>query len=83
MLGSIKPKFYLEQASQLFQLVYHAKSSLSTIGLSFAADEDSAVPLQGGIRKLAPSEARRRHASIVARLKSRCVGLLEVQNNIE
>lgn len=81
MLKSIKPKFYLEQASRIFQLVYHATDPLTTIDLSFADDDDTSLALQPGIRKLESSERSARHVSIVARLKSRCAGLVEVQHH--
>jgi len=78
MLRSIKPEFYLEQASRLFQLVFHAHSPLSTVELSFADDEDTSFAMDGGFCSLSHEEAVQRDASMTARLKSRCAGLLEV-----
>lgn len=80
MLKSITPTFYLEQASRFFQIVYHAALPLSTLQLSFANDGDDSLALRPGKVILSPSERHARHVSIVARLKSRCAGLVEVQN---
>ena len=69
MLKSIKPSFYLEQGSRLFQIVYHARSPLSVHDLSVADNEEASHHLPVDVVT----------AAISARLKSRCAGLLEVQ----
>lgn len=81
MLGSIKPHFYLEQASRLFQLVYHSRLPPTTIGLSFADDEDVNLAMKSGTRRLSPSEKYKRDFAMRTRVKSRCAGLLEVRSD--
>jgi hypothetical protein len=72
--------FYLEQASRIFQLVYHAAMPLSTTQLSFADDNDTSLTFRLEYLSLSSSEERQRHLSTIARLKSRCAGLLEVDH---
>lgn len=79
MFTSIKPRLYMEQASRLFQIVYHKESPLSAIELSFADDENPNLALSACIEELSPEEKRARERAISARIKSRCAGLLEVR----
>lgn len=81
MLESIKPAFYLEQASRIFQIVYHASMPLSTIELSYADDEDTSLALQSDQYEFRHEEIRAREVSIISRMKSRCAGLVEAQNH--
>lgn len=83
MLRSIKPDFYLEQASRLFQLVYHADRPPSTVQLSIADDEDVTIALKDSPYTLSAEQWFQRDASMSARLKSRCAGLLEVHRDHE
>jgi hypothetical protein len=78
MFRSIKPRLYMEQASRLFQIVYHRGSPLSAVELSFADEDDSYLALSASIEKLSPEEKLARENAISARIKSRCAGLLEV-----
>jgi hypothetical protein len=78
MLHDIQPTFYFEQASRLFQAVYHSESPLSTIELSLADDEDSELAMKAKIRSLSHNELYRRNREIANRLKTRRAGLLEV-----
>lgn len=79
MLNSIDPPFYMEQASRLFQIVYHAISPISVLGLSFADQDDPVLALSARIGALTRTERDRRVRDMKNRLQSRCGGLLETQ----
>ena len=78
MLRSIKPKFYLQQASRLFQIVYHSLSPLSALALSFADDKNSDLAIRSQIKDTARNGEVARVREISARIKTRSAGLLEV-----
>lgn len=79
MLKSISPVFYLEQASRLFQLMYQSPLPLTLAALSFADDEDQDLVFKTKTGSITESEIIRREEAMIPRLKSRCAGLLEVQ----
>ena len=78
MLRSIRPKFYLQQASRLFQIVYHSLSPLSALALSYADDKNSDLAIRSQIKDTARNDEAARVQEISARIKTRCAGLLEV-----
>ena len=80
MLNSIKPPFYLEQASRLFQLVYQSSPPISLIKLSFADDDDLTLTSESTPASICKCELNKRTRAMKRRLKSRCAGLLEVDN---
>ena len=77
MLDSIDD-FYLENASQLFQIAIAAQSPPSILGLSFADEEDSLLALRAQIKPLTDDGTLSRCQVMKRRLNSRCRGLLEV-----
>ena len=77
MLDSIDD-FYLENASQLFQVVLAAKSPPSLLGLSFADEEDSRLALRAEVKPLTDEGMLSRCQVMNRRLNSRCKGFLEV-----
>ncbi|KIY04090.1 uncharacterized protein Z520_00782 [Fonsecaea multimorphosa CBS 102226] len=77
MLQNIEPHFYQQQASRLLQLVYHAKGSLSMLGLSFADDTRTEIPSNRDLFATSAAELQDRITTTSARCKSRCAGLLE------
>ena len=77
MLDSIDD-FYLENASQLFQIVLAAQSPPSLLGLSFADEEDSLLALRAQIKPLTDDGTLSRCEVMKRRLNSRCKGFLEV-----
>ena len=78
MLTSIRPPFYLEQASRLLQLVYHQDQPMTAACLSFADDDDPHLVFEKGFDSVGSSEFLRRTEAVTLRLRSRCAGLLEV-----
>ena len=76
MLGSLDP-FYLEHASQIFQIVRRAKRSPTLLCLSFA-DEEPAFVLNSKVQPLQDEELSVRAEIMRRRLNSRCKGLLEI-----
>jgi len=77
MLDSIDG-FYLEYASQLFQIVHTAQSPPSLLGLSFADEEDPLFALRADVEPLSENEKLFRCQVMKRRLNSRCKGFLEV-----
>jgi hypothetical protein len=80
MLRSIQPKFYVEQASRLFQIVYQAQSPISALTLSWADDLDEQLALKAPIGPVNAEERESRVDAMSMRLKSRCAGLLELRS---
>lgn len=77
MLDSLDP-FYLEHASQLFQLVRAAYRPLSLLGMSFADEEDVMYAIEAEVKPLTDEEKLLRCEETRRRLNSRCKGLLEI-----
>ncbi|PVH77304.1 hypothetical protein DL98DRAFT_638501, partial [Cadophora sp. DSE1049] len=75
MLKSLDP-FYLEHASQLFQLIRASTSPPSLLCLSFA-DEDEEYVFKCKVRPLTREERTFKADVMKRRLNSRCKGLLE------
>jgi hypothetical protein len=83
MLKQLEP-IYLQEACCIFQFVLHAQAPLSVLELSYATDEDPGLAMSATISPLSPLEHASRIGSMEARLKSCCVGLLEVnETNVE
>ena len=78
MLESIRPNFYVEQASRLLQIVYQAEEGISPLALSYADDDDDNLVFQAQIDELPELAKMKRLEAIDIRLKSRCLGLLEI-----
>ncbi|KAH7403119.1 hypothetical protein BKA64DRAFT_573567, partial [Cadophora sp. MPI-SDFR-AT-0126] len=76
MLKSLDP-FYLEHASQLFQLVRSSTSPPTILCLSFA-DEDEEYLFKSKVQPLTREQRLLRADLMKRRLNSRCKGLLEV-----
>lgn len=81
MLSSIRPRFYIDQGSRLFQITYQAGEQISALQLSFADDSDDSLCLSTSVGSLDPFCAESRFDSIKARVKTRTAGLLEVLGN--
>jgi hypothetical protein len=76
MVENIKPR-YQEQAAQLFLIVDAAAYHLTSLALSFVDEDPKAVlSFQQGV--FSGEEIERRHILVSKRLKSRCVGLIEI-----
>jgi hypothetical protein len=80
ILDSLDP-FYIEHASQLFQLVRASLVPPSLLGLSFADEEDPNFVLKAKSIPLSKAEALFRAETMKRRLNSRCKGLLEVASS--
>ena len=92
MLSRIDPPFYLEQASKIFQLVRIARESetlskleeqlrpkpLTVLQLSLAYEESIQDCTKWDGLTIEPLQLVRRSQSMADRLKTRCVGLLEL-----
>lgn len=78
MLQSIKPTFYFEQATRLLQITYYARKPLSILQLAYADMEDDRAATSPGFGSIPNAEQKRMCAQTEGRLKSRCLGLLEV-----
>ena len=76
MLEQIHPKFYLEQASRLLQIQYQSEEEFSAGFLSFADDRDEDLVFR--IDQHSQLDILEREEAINVRLKSRCLGLLEI-----
>jgi hypothetical protein len=77
MVENIKPR-YQEQAAQLFLIVDTAAYHLTSLALSFVDEDPKAVlSFQQGV--FSDEEIERRHILVSKRLKSRCVGLIEIR----
>ena len=70
--------FYLEHASQLFQLVRASYRPISLLLMSFADEEDASYAIDAKIEMLTDEEKLLRCEETRRRLNSRCKGLLEV-----
>ncbi|KAK7905356.1 hypothetical protein LTR67_000077 [Exophiala xenobiotica] len=81
MLSSIRPSFYINQGSRLFQIMYQAGEQISALKLSFADESDDSLCLSTSVGNLGPFCAESRFDSIEARVKTRTAGLLEVLGN--
>jgi hypothetical protein len=79
MLNSLDP-FYLEHASQLFQLVRAALQPPTLLCLSFADEEETFV-FKSKVKPLTDKERVSRADIMRRRLNSRCKGLLEIAPN--
>jgi hypothetical protein len=77
MISNI-PDFYRIQASQIFQLL-NAGSGLTAINLWYAIDWDEASVLRSPVAVMSLIEKKKVERDIDRRLKSRCVGLLELR----
>lgn len=71
-------RFYLDHASQLFQLVRASSEPLSLLELSYADVEDPHLAIRSEIRALTLDEEQYRCEGMKRRLNSRCKRLLEV-----
>lgn len=74
--------FYLEQASQIFQIVLVAQKEstsrqITLLQLSWAEDEDETLAINASLRVLLPEDIAGRCKLMDSRLKSVCSGLLE------
>lgn len=78
MLQSINPPFYRGQASQLLQIAYQHKDTMSSLALSYADEQDSAFALKLPIGPPSLEKVDARIEAISHRVQSRCQGLLEV-----
>jgi hypothetical protein len=81
MLEKTDP-FYLEQASQIFQIVLVAQKEsvnhqITLLQLSWAEEEDESLAIDATLRELSEDEIVARCKLMDTRLKSVCSGLLE------
>lgn len=81
MLRKTEP-FYLEQASQIFQIVLTAqressKHQITLLQLSWAEDEDEQLAITTSLQSLSDEQVISRCRQMDIRLKSVCSGLLE------
>lgn len=81
MLRSIQPALYVVQASKLFQIMYQSRPGLTALALSYANDEHVILPISTPVGPISSFEARERVLDIGNRVKSRCAGLLEVEDS--
>lgn len=89
MLDKI-PAHYRQQASNIFSMVLQALEYEScrnraypvpALQVSFA-EEDQRIPLQGQAQELTADVRKRKCADVERRIRSRCCGLLEVNDRI-
>jgi hypothetical protein len=90
MLGRI-PENYMSQASELFQLVMTNMQGLNgdafldpllALQLSFALEDEDFV-FQAHLKPLEEVDKERRQSQVDARIRSRCLGLLEIQERMD
>lgn len=81
MLNRVQPKFYFQQGSRLFQIVYQSERQLSAIALAFA--DDGLKHLESGCtsQQLSFDELNGAVDTLNAKLRTRCAGLLEMRND--
>jgi NACHT domain len=77
MLDSVDP-LYRGHASQLFQLVRASIEPLTLLRISFADEEDPDYAIKAEVKPLTVNQIARRQDVMNRRLKSRCMGMLEV-----
>jgi hypothetical protein len=87
MFQSMSP-IYKEQASQLLQLVLRSadvqtQGQLSLLQLSYAEEEDLQRAVRAPLRVLSSAEKDLRCEAVEGRLRSRCCGLVEVQERTQ
>ncbi|KAK3328670.1 hypothetical protein B0T19DRAFT_442559 [Cercophora scortea] len=82
MLNSIKPAFYREQGFRILQLVYRANKPFRLLNLAFADLEDGDLALRAGFDHFDDNQLEDMCVSLVGRLKTRCLGLLEVTDSL-
>jgi hypothetical protein len=87
MFQSMSP-IYKEQASQLLQLVLRSaevqtQGQLTLLQLSYAEEEDPDKAVRAPLRELSTVEKDLRCEAVEGRLRSRCCGLVEVQERAE
>lgn len=85
MLGSMSSQ-NRRQGSKMLQLVLrstetHENYPMTLLQLSFAEDEDYKKPFESNISPLSIQEEDWRRESTEGRMRSRCCGLIEVQND--
>lgn len=78
------PSIYRQQASMLFQLVLQSievqpGEEMTALQLSFAED-DSELVTNAPIKEITASQETKRSNEVAARIRSRCCGLLEIQD---
>lgn len=78
MLKSVKPAFYLEQAAKLLLIIHAAERPLSLLQLSWADSDDPQYCFQIGYNEISEQKQEQMATAMEGRLKSRCLGLLEV-----
>jgi hypothetical protein len=81
MLNRIQPKFYFQQGSRLFQIVYQSERQLSAIALAFADDDLKHLESGCTSQQLSFGELNGAVDRINAKLRTRCAGLLEMRND--
>lgn len=86
MFQSMSP-IYKEQASQLLQLVLRSaevqtQGQLTLLQLSYAEEEDVDKAVRAPVRELSTVEKDLRCEAVEGRLRSRCCGLVEVQERV-
>ncbi|KAF2177486.1 hypothetical protein K469DRAFT_603169, partial [Zopfia rhizophila CBS 207.26] len=77
ILDNLDP-FYLEHASQLFQLARASRVSPTLLCLSLADEEDPEYCFRTAVKPITNSDKLSRSRNMKRRLNSRCKGLLEV-----
>ncbi|KAI0469619.1 hypothetical protein F4859DRAFT_136718 [Xylaria cf. heliscus] len=78
MLQSVKPAFYLEQASKLLQIVYRANKPFTLLQLAYADLEDPNSACKAAFNGYTEDEKKSMCTFMEGRLKSRCLGLIEI-----
>jgi hypothetical protein len=84
MLCTMSP-LYRQQASQLFQIMMNSRNvqderPVTLLQLSFAEEEDTMMAVRASVGPLPKSAQLSRCEETEGRLRSRCCGLLEVQD---
>ncbi|KAF2820453.1 hypothetical protein CC86DRAFT_333969, partial [Ophiobolus disseminans] len=82
ILDRISPR-YLTQAAKLLQICYKSRlleisDSISTLALAWADGNNLSIPSLQSFKKQSLEEQRAKCAMLEGRLRSRCMGLLEV-----
>ena len=85
MLGSMSPQ-YRRQGSKVLQLVMrsmetHGQYPVTPLQLSFAEDKDYTKSIKAKSKALTPEREQWQCESIEGRMRSRCCGLIEVQDS--
>lgn len=77
IINNLEP-FYLEQATQLFEVALKAHKPLSLLSYSFLHEDDPDFAIEAKVKPWTQTQIDHRLATAKRRLNSRCKGLLDV-----